>query len=296
MFLERVGAFIHCVAGDRGDRAALLGQHCRDLDIVHRDLAKHRLLRGVRLGTERGAFQKLAGEIGQRRRKAAADRRRREDRAIAAAPADDHVGVGIEQFNIGVDARDRDDMAGSIERRKVERRPPVEPFDSLAGEHAAPQFRRRDLRIEIAQAKLRQAMLRGDVADHRDEQIDAAVAAGVARRADDHRHAEPARSEQHRFQILVLPLPRARRDVGSERPGADVAGAGIGADHIRLGGAADREAAGLDRREAEMPIRAQKAQVRLGRAAFAISLGLDRDRQGQIPSDSARLRGIGHIT
>ena len=74
-------------------------------------------------------------------------------------------------------------------------------------------------------------------------------------------------------------MKRARRDIGAERPRPDIAGAGIGADQVGLGGAADREAAGLDRREAEMPIRAQKAQARLGRAPL-----LDRDRQGQIPS------------
>ena len=55
--------------------------------------------------------------------------------------------------------------------------------------------------------------------------------------------------------------------------GADIAGAGIGADHIRLGRDADLEAAGLDRCEAQMAVGAYDAQRPVGGA-----LMLNRDR------------------
>src|SRR5215472_5988442 len=81
MFVERAGAFVHRVTGDGSDRAALLGQERGDLDIVHCDLAEHRFLATIRLGAERGAFEYLAVEIGERLRKTSADGRRCKDRA-----------------------------------------------------------------------------------------------------------------------------------------------------------------------------------------------------------------------
>ena len=98
-------------------------------------------------------------------------------------------------------------------------------------------------------------MLAGEIPDDADKQIDAAVAAAVARRADDHRHAETARREQHLLQFVDLPLARTRRDIGAERARPDIARPGIRADHIRLAAASYAEATGLDRRKAEMAVR-----------------------------------------
>ena len=148
-----------------------------------------------------------------------------------------------------------------------------------------------DLRIEITDAKPRQPVLLGKVLDDPDEQIDSAVAAGVAGRADDHRHAEASRGEQHRLEIIHLPLPRARRDIGAERHRPDVARTRVGADQIRLALAADAKAAGLDRREAEMPVWAHNPQRMVGRA-----LPLDRgghDLRCRAGRDHA---GSGHST
>jgi hypothetical protein len=44
-----------------------------------------------------------------------------------------------------VDAGDRDDPVGGVERRAVERRTPVEPLDRIAGVEATAQLLGRDL-------------------------------------------------------------------------------------------------------------------------------------------------------
>jgi hypothetical protein len=49
-------------------------------------------------------------------------------------------------------------------------------------------------------------MLACEVLDDADEPVDPAVAADVAGRTDDHRHAEPARPQQHVLEIVPLPL------------------------------------------------------------------------------------------
>jgi hypothetical protein len=41
--------------------------------------------------------------------------------------------------------------------------------------------------------------------------------AGVARGADDHRHTDPARREQHLLEIVRLPRQRAGRRIRGER-------------------------------------------------------------------------------
>ena len=87
-------------------------------------------------------------------------------------------------------------------------------------------------------------------------QVDAAVGAGVARRADDHRHAKLARGEQHQLEVVRLPRERARRRVGAERNRTDVVAAGIGGDAVGPRGDAELEALVPHRREAEMPVRA----------------------------------------
>jgi hypothetical protein len=62
------------------------------------------------------------------------------------------------------------------------------------------------------------------------------------------------------LEIVDLPLPRARRGIRAERPWADITRSRIGADQIGLGCEPDLEAPGLDRRESEMPVRADDAQ------------------------------------
>jgi hypothetical protein len=60
------------------------------------------------------------------------DRRRREHAAVAAAPADDHVGALLEQRDERVHARHRDDAVGRVELVLGERRMALEPGDDLA--------------------------------------------------------------------------------------------------------------------------------------------------------------------
>src|SRR5439155_6065987 len=123
-------------------------------------------------------------------RKAGPDRRCRKDRAIAAAPADDHVGAFVEELNVRVDPSHGDDTLGRVQGGEVERRPRVEPRDLVASLDAPTQRILADLRIEITDAKPGQPVLLRKLANDADEQIDPAVAAGIAGRADDHRHAE----------------------------------------------------------------------------------------------------------
>ncbi len=67
--------------------------------------------------------------------------------------------------------------------------------------------RRVDLRIEPADAKRRQIVLAGEVANDRDEQSTRLLAPAVARRADHHRNAQPPCAEQHRFEIVRSATP-----------------------------------------------------------------------------------------
>jgi hypothetical protein len=73
-----------------------------------------------------------------------------------------------------------DDALGRVQGGEIERRPPVEPGDLIAGRNALPQRIRADLRIESSDAKSGQAVLFGEISDDVDEQIHPAVAAGVA--------------------------------------------------------------------------------------------------------------------
>jgi len=87
--------------------------------------------------------------------------------------------------------------------------------------------------------------------------VDPAVAAGVAGRADDHRHAEPPRPQQHVLEIMPLPLHRARREIRAERPRTDIARPRICADQIMRAIEPDPKARRLDRRKPEMPVGAR---------------------------------------
>jgi hypothetical protein len=105
------------------------------------------------------------------------------------------------------------------------------------------------------------------VSEDAHKQIDPAVATGVTGRADDHWHAEATRREQHRLEIVGLLWQRARRGVCAERHRPDIAGPGISADQIGLTLAANVEAAGLDRRETEMTVRAHNPQCMVCRTS-----------------------------
>ena len=122
-------------------------------------------------------------------------------------------------------------------------------------------------------------MLAGKVSDDADEQIDPAVGAGVPGRADDHRHTETPRREQHRLEIVHLPLQRARRNIRAERYRPDIARSGIGADQIRLTVAADLKAAGLYRCKAQMSVRANDPKRMVCRTSV-----LDRNRHAELSS------------
>ena len=254
--MKRVRPFIHGVPGNRGRRAALFRQQRRHLDVVHRDFAEHGLLPRVGLGAEGRAFEELAVEIRKRLGEPGADRGCRKNRAIAAAAADDDIGPRVEQLDVRVDARHGDDVLGRRKRREIERRPPIQPLDHGALLDDPPQTLLQDRRMEVPNPEFRQAMLPREILDDLDEEIDPAVGSRVAGRTDDHRHAEPARAEKHQLEIMHLPLERARRDVGTERPGSDVVRSRIGADEVGGGAKPDLVAAGPDRCETKMSVRA----------------------------------------
>src|SRR5260370_4868255 len=211
------------MGSDGGYRAALPRPQRGPPEVLHRDLAQHRFLAGVGLRAKRRAFEHLAGEVSEPIGEALTYRRRRKDGAVAAAAADDDIGAPVEQLDVGVPPGPPHDTVGSAEGRQVDRRPSVEPVDRVARRDLAAQIVLTDLRVEIADAEPRQAVLAGEVLYDADEPVDPAIAAGVGGRADDHRHAEPARPQQHVLQIVSLPLRPARRDVPAERPRTDIA-------------------------------------------------------------------------
>jgi hypothetical protein len=108
-------------------------------------------------------------------------------------------------------------------------------------------------------------MLAGKVPDNDDEQTDPAVSGGVSARADDHRHTwrRDASSISSRSATCYCSgLDEISAPSGTGPP--DIARPGIGADQIRLAVAAGSKAAGLDRREAEMPVRASNPRRMVG--------------------------------
>src|SRR5262249_52731153 len=93
IFFERIRPLIHRVPRDRRNRAALLRQQRRNLYVLHRYLAQHRLLAGVGFGTEGSALQDLSVIIRQSLGESGANGWRRKDRAVAATPTNDHIGA-----------------------------------------------------------------------------------------------------------------------------------------------------------------------------------------------------------
>src|SRR6516162_3988115 len=88
--------------------------------------------------------------------------------------------------------------------------------------------------------------------------------------------------EQHRLEIVRLPLQRTGRDVRAQRHGSDIARPGIRADQIWFTTAADAKAPGLDRRETEMAVRANDPQRMICRTSV-----LDRCRHRQLSSSQS---------
>jgi len=76
-----------------------------------------------------------------------------------------------------------------------------------------------------------------------------------------------------------LPSPGARRDVRAERHRTDIARPEIGADQVRFAFAADAKAAGFDRGETEMSVRANDPQRIVGRTSV-----LDRNGHAGLSS------------
>src|SRR5215208_8228289 len=132
----------------------------------------------------------------------------------------------------------------------------VESKHALAGAHGAPDALLADLRIEVTELEALQPVLRRELADDLYVEIDAAVRAGVAGGPGDNRHAERARGEQHLLEVVRLPRERAGGSVAAERNRPDVVAAGVRGDVVRLGRHAELEAFDADRREAEVPVRA----------------------------------------
>ncbi len=82
-----------------------------------------------------------------------------------------------------MDAGHGDDALGRLQGGEIERRPRVETRDRFAGQDMPAQRVFAHFGIEIADTKPGQPVLAGQVADNADEQIDPAVATGVAGRA-----------------------------------------------------------------------------------------------------------------
>ncbi len=132
IFVVRVGAFVHRMAGDRGDGAALVGMHRGDMHAAIDDFAQHGLLRTIGFGAERGAFQYLAEIVRQRLGMPLVHRCRREDRRIAAASADDHIGAAVEQRHERMHAGHRHDARGLVQFGLGQRRPSIQALDRIA--------------------------------------------------------------------------------------------------------------------------------------------------------------------
>jgi hypothetical protein len=261
VLVVRIGPLVHGVAGDGGDRATLLRTHGRDLHVLHRDLAQDRLLAAIRFGAEGGALHHLAQVIGEAFGEAGAERGRGEEYAVAAAAADDDVGALVEQLDVGMDAGHRDHVVGGVESVRIEVGTIVEPLDGLAAVHGGAQPILGDARVEVAQPERRQVVLGGQLLDDADEEINAAVAAGVAGRADDHDGAGPPCGEQHVLQVVRLPVERAGEPgVAAERDRTDVAASGVRDDEVRIMLQTEAEAGGSQRRVTEMPVGAQEAK------------------------------------
>ena len=198
-------------------------------------------------------------------------RRRGEDRAVAAAPADDHVGALVEQLDVGMHARPPR-RCGRSPRAWRRRAPDAHRGrDRLAGLDRGAQLVLRHLGIEPAERNAGNPCLRASSWMMPTNRSTRLLRAGVAGRADDHRHAEPPRRQQHLLEIVRLPGQRAGRGVGAQRHRPDIAGPELA--QIRSGSDvdADIEAAGLDRREAEMPVGADDAQCPVGGALVLVS-------------------------
>ena len=193
--------------------------------------------------------------------KAVMDRRRGENAAVAAAPADDDVGAASSSLMNGCTPAIATIRSVASSSASVSASIAFQPRDRFTGTHASPQVLPADLRVEVAELESRQT--RASAARSLDDphvEVDAAVGAGVARRADDHRHPELARRQQHVLEIVRLPGARARRGIGPERNRADVVAAGVGRDAVRPRRDAKPEAFDADRRKTQVPVRADDAK------------------------------------
>jgi len=174
------------------------------------------------------------------------------DRAVAAAPGDDHLGARLEHVADRLRAHDGDDAVGAVERGRVAVGAAVETPDRGAVLEAPPDVVDGDLGVDRGQPERPEAMLGDDLPDQPHVLIDPAVGARVRGRAEDQRDAETSGREQHRLDVVALPDLVGGRPVRAQRIRSDVGAAGVGDDEIGRGRAAALEARPLERRRAEV--------------------------------------------
>jgi hypothetical protein len=228
--------------------------------VLARDLAQHGFLAAIGFGAERGALQHLAQVVGVVGGEAVVQRRRGKERGVGTAPADDDVGPHLEQAPVGVHAGHGDDARGRIELGLGQVGEALEPAHARAVTQALAHPLGAHLRVEPPEPERRQAVLRGQLPDDPAVQVHPAVRARVPGRADDHRHPQPARSQQHLLEVVALPAFRAAGGVGAQRHRADVVAAGVGGDDVRAGVDAELEARRTQGRETEVSVRADDLQ------------------------------------
>ena len=132
---------------------------------------------------------------------------------VAAAPGDDHVGTQVEQLDERVHTADRDDPRRLVDFFGGQRGKAAQALELAARREFAFEKVLGNFRIEIAQLEFRDAVLDREFADHAHEMVDAVIAAGVARRADDERDALLARGRQEQLQLFAGEM--AQRHIGS---------------------------------------------------------------------------------
>src|SRR4051812_8817307 len=115
-----------------------------------------------------------------------------------------------------MDARHRDNAFSRVKFCLRQRGPAVEAQQRVATADFLSQKFLVDFRMKRPKPEFREAMLDGEFFDDAYEKIDAAVAAGITRRTDNHRYTQSAGREQHLLEVMPLPCLRAGTDIGPE--------------------------------------------------------------------------------
>ena len=159
------------------------------------------------------------------------DARARGEIDVAAAPRDDDVRAHVEELagKVPTPATATMRVALSISSSVRSGKPPS-PVSSLPAFSFFLRIVLRDFGIEVADLELRDPVLLRELLDDRHELVDAAVAAGVAGRADDERNAFLARCREEKLELLAREV--AHRRVLAEIDGARIGAAGVGHDVV----------------------------------------------------------------